>query len=55
MMGFIHLQENDMAVAQELEPYEAERFRSVGRHLELMWNFNQVMHMTGTSAYPGSY
>lgn len=30
-----------MAVAQELESYEAERFRSVGRHLELMWNFNQ--------------
>ncbi len=29
-------------MTRELESYETERFRSMGRHLELMWNFNQV-------------
>lgn len=34
-------EEKDTAVAEEFESYEAERFRIMGRHLELMWNFNK--------------
>jgi len=29
-------------VARELEGYEVERFRQMGRHLDLMWNLGKV-------------
>mmetsp|Transcript_2698 Transcript_2698/g.7986 ORF Transcript_2698/g.7986 Transcript_2698/m.7986 type:complete len:273 (+) Transcript_2698:311-1129(+) len=34
-------EEGDVTITRELEAYDTERIRQMGRHLDLMWNFNQ--------------
>jgi hypothetical protein len=36
------LLQGDAGVTRELEGYEVERFRQMGRHLDLMWNVGKV-------------
>lgn len=43
------LLQGDAAVTRELEGYEVERFRQMGRHLDLMWNVGKV-HLTSAVA-----
>lgn len=44
------LLQGDAGVTRELEGYEVERFRQMGRHLDLMWNVGKVhpctLHMS---------
>lgn len=47
-------EEGDTAVAQELAMFDGDRVRSAGRHLELMWNFNQKTQPERCSCCRGS-
>lgn len=41
----------DSGVTREFEAYEVERFRQMGRHLDLMWNVGKVCSASAASLH----